>query len=91
MKKIKRSISVLLVGVLIACFLVPAIANTGKVNINTADKEILMTLKHVGVSIAERIIEYRKVHPFKKPEDIMNVKGIGTKVFEVNKDRIVVK
>jgi len=91
MKKFKRSALVFLVGVLIACFLVPAIANTGKVNINTDNKEILITLKHVGEKIAERIIEYRRAHPFEVPEDIMNVKGIGTKVFEANKDRIVVK
>lgn len=90
-KKIKRSVSVLLIGVLLACFLVPAIAQGGKVNINTGDKEILMTLKHVGAKIAERIIEYRKAHPFETPQDIMNVKGIGTKVFEANKDRIIVK
>ncbi len=91
MEKIKRSVSVLLIGVLLSCFLVPAIADTGKVNINTDNKEILMTLKHVGAKIAERIIEYRKAHPFEAPQDIMNVKGIGTKVFETNKDRIIVK
>lgn len=90
MQKLKRSVSVLFIGVLLACFLVPAIADTGKVNINTDNKEILMTLKHVGEKIAERIIEYRKAHPFKTPEEIMNVKGIGTKVFETNKERIIV-
>ncbi len=90
MKKINRSVSILLISVLLACCLVPAIADTGKVNINTDNKEILMTLKCVGEKIAERIIEYRKAHPFKTPEEIMNVKGIGTKVFEANKDRIII-
>ena len=72
-------------------YLIPAVANTGKVNINTADKAQLVTLKHVGDKIADRIIEYRKTQPFEVPEDIMKVKGIGQKVFEANKDRIIVK
>ncbi|WDP88902.1 MAG: helix-hairpin-helix domain-containing protein [Desulfobacter sp.] len=90
MKNFKRTISILLIGVFMACIMVPAMADTGTVNINTASKEELMTLKYVGEKIAERIIEYRTAHPFEKPEDIMNVKGVGAKVFEVNKDKIVV-
>ncbi|WP_022668300.1 ComEA family DNA-binding protein [Desulfospira joergensenii] len=91
MKNIKKSVSIILAGLLVACCLVSAVADTGKVNINTANKEVLMTLKGVGEKIADRIIEYRKAHPFQVPEDIMKVKGVGQKVFEANKDRIVVK
>jgi competence protein ComEA len=61
------------------------------VNINTADREQLMSLKYVGESLAEKIVEFRKDRPFQTPEEIMNVKGIGEKIFEANKDRIVVK
>lgn len=61
----------------------------GKVNINAAVKEDLMTLKYVGEALAERIIAYRQEHPFIMPEEIMNVKGIGKKIFEANKERIV--
>ncbi|MBC2742018.1 MAG: helix-hairpin-helix domain-containing protein [Desulfosarcina sp.] len=62
-----------------------------KVNINTAPIEQLMDLDRVGAKYAERIIEYREKNgPFKNPEDIMNVKGIGQKTWEANKDRIVV-
>ena len=36
-------------------------------------------------------MEFRnKNGPFKKPEDIMKVKGIGFKTWELNKDLIVV-
>lgn len=38
-----------------------------------------------------RIIEYRKDHPFEKIEDLMSVKGIGQKLFDKNKDLITVK
>ena len=64
-------------------------ASEGPVNINTATKEALMTLKYVGEALAERIIEYRNKHPFIMPEELMNVRGIGKKVFEANKKRIV--
>ncbi|MBA3011684.1 MAG: helix-hairpin-helix domain-containing protein [Proteobacteria bacterium] len=91
MKNIKRVSSIIFIGLLVILYLVPAIANTGKVNINTDDKVQLMTLKYVGEKIAEKIIEYRTTQPFEVPEDIINVKGVGQKVFDANKDRIIVK
>ena len=91
MKKSKRRFSIIFISLLVMLYLIPAVASTGKVNINTDDKAQLVTLKHVGDKIADRIIEYRKAHPFKVPEDIMKVKGIGQKVFAANKDRIIVK
>jgi competence protein ComEA len=91
MKKNKRILSVVFIGLLVMFFIIPAVASMGKVNINTGDKAQLVTLKNVGDKIADRIIEYRKIHPFKVPEDLMKVKGIGQKVFDANKDRIIVK
>jgi competence protein ComEA len=62
-----------------------------KININTAPVEQLMQLDRVGAKYADRIVQYREtVGPFKAPEDIMKVKGIGKKTWEANKDRIVV-
>ena len=61
-----------------------------KININTATMEELVELKHIGENYAQRIIEFREKNgPFEKIDDIMKVKGIGEKIFEVNKDRIV--
>lgn len=66
-------------------------AAMGKININTASVEQLMQLERVGAKYAERIVEHREKNGlFKAPEDIMNVKGIGQKTWEANKDRIVV-
>ena len=62
------------------------------VNINTADIQELTQLNRVGPSYAAKIVEYRKTNGlFKKPEDLMQVPGIGIKTFELNKDKIVVK
>ena len=60
-----------------------------KININTADKAKLMTLKGIGEKKAEQIINYRREKgDFKRIEDIMKIKGIKRKAFEKIKDHI---
>ena len=61
---------------------------TGKVNINTATKEELMTLTGIGESKADKIIEYRKSNIFNSIEDIKNVSGIGESIYTKIKDNI---
>lgn len=63
----------------------------GKVNINTAIKEELMTLPGVGEAKAALIIQYRDEHgSFQKIEDIMNISGIKEGLFGKIKDYIKV-
>lgn len=69
-----------------------AAAEVAKVNINTASRAELMQLKRVGADLAERIIEYRQAHgPFKKPEEIRRVKGVGKGIWEANRQAITVE
>lgn len=64
---------------------------SSKVSLNSATKEDLMTLKGIGDSKADSIIEYRNnVGLFETIEDLMNVKGIGQSVFEKIKDQITI-
>lgn len=63
----------------------------GKVNLNTAGLEELMTLTGIGQTRAEAILAYREEEgAFRSPEDIMNVEGIKEGIYEKLKDEITV-
>ncbi|MCR5627356.1 MAG: helix-hairpin-helix domain-containing protein [Lachnospiraceae bacterium] len=67
------------------------VTDDGLVNINTADKEKLMTIKGIGESRAEDIIAYRESNGlFGKCEDIKNVNGIKDGLYNKIKDQIKV-
>ncbi|MBP1924966.1 competence protein ComEA [Sedimentibacter acidaminivorans] len=61
-----------------------------KININTASKEMLMSLDGIGEVYSQRIIEYRDKIKFTSIEDIEKIKGIGEKTFNSIKDKITV-
>jgi competence protein ComEA len=66
-------------------------AASAPININTATAAELETLPGVGPATAARILEYRQKNgPFKKIEDLMNVRGIGEKTFLTLKPMIAV-
>lgn len=63
----------------------------GLVDINTADREELMTLPGIGEVKADAIIAYREEYgDFETIEDIMNVSGIKEGAFAKIKDQIKV-
>jgi competence protein ComEA len=52
------------------------------VNLNTASVTELMQLPRIGQKTAARIVAFRKEHGgFQRPEELMNVKGIGEKAY----------
>ena len=68
---------------------VPQIADN-KISINTATIQDLKTLPSIGSILAERIIRYREdIAPFTYLEQLMEVSGIGTNIFNQIKDRVV--
>ena len=73
------------------CFAGLAMA-ADSVDINSADAEALMKiLKGVGPDKASAIIAYREKHgPFKNADELAQVKGIGKKLVEMNREVIIV-
>lgn len=66
-------------------------AESGKVNLNTATKEQLMTLAGIGESKADSIIRYREEQgKFQSIEEIKQIEGIKDGVFQKIKDLITV-
>lgn len=67
-------------------------AADGRINLNTAGKEALMTLPGIGAQKAEKIIAYRTEHGgFGSAEEIKQIPGIKQKAYEKLKDRITVQ
>ncbi|MCY3751132.1 MAG: helix-hairpin-helix domain-containing protein [Gammaproteobacteria bacterium] len=63
----------------------------GTVDINTADKETLMSLSGVGEAFADRIIEYREQNGgFKAVQELTNIRGIGQTLVEKNREMLTV-
>lgn len=82
----------LLLGLLLSLVMAGSALAADKVNINTADAATLdRVLVNVGPSKAEAIVAYRKANgPFRSAEQLAEVKGIGLRTVEQNRDRIVV-
>ena len=50
------------------------------INLQTATKEELMSIKGIGDKKADSIIEYRKTNKINEPEDLKNIKGFGDSI-----------
>jgi competence protein ComEA len=82
--------SLILVGILLASAAFAADARK-VVNVNTADTAQLALLPRVGPAVAQRIVDFRKENgPFKSPEDLMLVQGIGEKTWQLIKPYVAV-
>jgi competence ComEA-like helix-hairpin-helix protein len=82
----RKSLHIFTLALILTAIGTVAMAETtsGVVNINTADAAQLSLLPRVGATVAQRIIAYRTEHgPFKKAADLMQVKGVGAKTFEL--------
>lgn len=69
-----------------------SVQDTGKVNINTATKEELLSLNGIGESRAEAILSYRKDSGgFRTIEDLKKVDGIKDGIFQKIREQITVE
>lgn len=61
-----------------------------RIDLNAASAAELETLPGVGPSKAQAIIAHREVAPFKSADELIEVKGIGAKLYAQLKDRVTV-
>lgn len=68
-----------------------AAASHKLVNINQATSAEFARLPRVGAKLADRVVAHRKEHgPFRRIEDLMEVKGVGEKFFSTLKPYLTV-
>ncbi len=79
--------------VALALLLFTSLANANPVNINTASASVLAdSIVGVGPDKAAAIVEYRTQHgPFISIEDLANVRGIGSKTIDANKENLTIE
>ena len=67
-----------------------ALTTMAQVNLNTADAQTLTReLKGIGAAKAKAIIEYREAYgPFSSVDELLEVKGIGASILDVNRGRL---
>lgn len=64
----------------------------GKIDLNTADKDLLISIPGIGERLAERIMAYReKQVSFSNIEELKSIKGITDYRYEKIKDYLTVK
>ena len=82
----------LVLPLFVALFLSAGLAFAAdKINVNTANKVELQTLKGIGAATADAIIKYRELNgAFSSVEDLANVKGIGNKKMAKLSDQLTV-
>lgn len=83
--------ALLLVSALSILGAAPAVAQSGVVNVNTADTSELALLPRVGPSVSQRIVDFRDENgPFESVEDLMLVRGIGEKTFALMEPHVTI-
>ncbi|MDP6289635.1 MAG: helix-hairpin-helix domain-containing protein [Arenicellales bacterium] len=81
----------LLCGLALAFSTVGAIGGE-RVDVNSADAETLaICIDGVGEVLAARIVAYREQNGlFAEIEELMNIKGIGVKIIELNREYLII-
>jgi len=82
--------SSVLLSLVVAALFAGQAAASDKVDVNTADAATIdRVLVNIGPSKAEAIVAHRTANgPYKSLEQLAQVKGIGLKTVEKNRDRI---
>ena len=80
-------------SLLASSLLFTALWAAGPVNVNTATaEEIAESLNGIGINKAQLIVSYREANgSFQHVDELVNVKGIGLKTIDRNRDLIILQ
>lgn len=75
---------------MVMLLLLTGVVSATQIDINSASADVIAkNLKGVGPSKAAAIVEFRKANgPFRKIEELTQIKGIGTKTINANRENI---
>lgn len=69
---------------------IPKVSDETKISINEADVDALQDIPNIGLTLANRIVQYRnEIGIFSYLEQLLDVQGIGTKIFNKIRDFII--
>lgn len=92
LNKIKTAVTLMALMAVLTIPLTGFAADSNAININTATKIELRSIKGIGPKMAEKIVSYREQHgQFSQVADLCNVKGIGEKSVHKLADQVCVK
>ena len=64
----------------------------GKINLNTADKKLLMSVSGIGDKLSQRILDFRELNRgFRALEELRDIQGITENKFDKIKDYFMVQ
>lgn len=64
----------------------------GKINLNTADKKLLMSVSGIGDKLSQRILDFRELNRgFRVLEELKDIQGITENKFDKIKDYFMVQ
>lgn len=66
------------------------LAQSQKININTATLQQLENLPGIGPTLAQRIVDYRQQQPFNGVSDLLNVEGIGDERYKSIESKVTI-
>ncbi len=74
----------------LVCLCLPLLVQAGQLDINHATpQQIATAMRGVGINKAKAIVAYRTAHgSFKSVDELVNVKGIGTKTVAANRAKL---
>ena len=79
--------------ILVVLLILPTILFAGDtIDINSADKEVLMSVKGIGEKRAEAIIKHRNENgPFQSIDQLVEVKGVSQSLVDANRENLSIQ